>query len=187
MGLNFKDLVAQEPVLPAEGAAARPQLRHPGQQQGENFELQWQMLRVQFPPQQGCDAGLDLKDRGMRFKPAVPLPEFLAARAKAARVRMRAGGGAMNFKNMSKAKRKRVKQHTKLARAAAAAPSDAAESFLFPSHVPRCRLFLCYHSDVQPDGQLPAVHAEIDPFRPLAQSAAEFEAAFSGHRCCCAA
>jgi hypothetical protein len=180
--LNFKDRVVQEPALPAQGAAASPQLRRPGQQQGENFELQWQMLRVEFPPavQDGPDAGIDLKDRGMRFKPAVPCPEFLA-HAKAASAA--AAAYHVDFKKTTKSQRKRAKQRAKLARAADPGASAEHPSFLSPCDIPRARLFLCYHCDVQQDDkQLPSVHMEIDPFLPLVESLAEFDKRCSGQR-----
>jgi len=180
--LNFKDRVVQEPALPAQGAAASPQLRRPGQQQGENFELQWQMLRVEFPPavQDGPDAGIDLKDRGMRFKPAIPCPEFLA-HAKAASVA--AAEHHVDFKKTTKSQRKRAKLRARLARAADPGPSAEHPSFLSPCDIPRARLFLCYHCDVQQDDtQLPSVHMEIDPFLPLSESLAEFDKRCSGQR-----
>jgi hypothetical protein len=85
-----------------------------------------------------------------------------------------ADAGRKNSKNMTKCQKQKAKLRLKLVRA------DLAQCpiFLSPGDIPRARLFLCHHSDVQDDAQLPPLRMEIDPLRPLAQSIAQFEAKF---------
>jgi len=183
--LNLKDLVPQE--LPAVAAAPPPQRRHPGQQ-GENFEdqLKWKELGVKFPPPQdvwsSCD---DLEGAGLRFKPAVPSAEF-TSRAKKDSAPKAGGGAAAQFKGMSKGAKKRAKLRAKRSSAAdSAGDADAdacdVDSFLRPCDIARARLFLCFDADVK-DGKLPPQHMEVDALQPLADSIAEFEKKFSGHK-----
>jgi hypothetical protein len=121
--------------------------------------------------QYGVDVGTDLKGQGLRFIPAVPFPQF-EARLKAASAARAANAGRSNFRNMTKCQKQKAKLRSKLARA------DFAQypSILSPGDISRVRLFLCYNSDVLEDAQLPPVHMEIDPLRPLAVSIVEFDA-----------
>jgi hypothetical protein len=177
VGLNRRNLVVQDSEAAVAGAAAeRQQLRR---QPDDQAVFLWQTLRVNFPPlAQGNDFHIDVKGQGIRFKPAVPCPEFEALQSlPAAR-----GGGVSHSKKMSKGQKKKARQLAKRAQAADPNPSAESPEFLSPCDIPRVRLFLCYHSDVERDGNLPSKHLEIDPARPLDDSISEFEKKFSGHR-----
>jgi hypothetical protein len=176
-GLNCGNHIVQESELHVEAAAPdRPQLRR----QPPEHAVPWQILRVNFPPLgEGNDFCVDLKGHGKRFRPAQPCPEFQARKFSSAAA---AGGGVAQFKKLSKGQKKKAKQMAKRAQDAPANPPDESSVFLSPCDIPRVRLFLCYHSDVESGGNVPSRHFEIDPFRPLAESISEFEVKFSGHR-----
>jgi len=179
--LNFKDLVAQE--LPVAAVVLPPQRRHPGQQ-GENFEdqLKWKELGVKFPPpQDSVSSCVNLEGHGLRFTPAVPCADFVSRTKKG--TPKGAGGAAAQFQGMSKSKKKSAKLRAKRTSSDAAADAEGSEveTFLKPCDIARARLFLCFDSDVK-DGKLPVVHMEVDPLHPLAESIAEFEKKFSGHK-----
>jgi hypothetical protein len=180
-GLNCRNHIVQESELHVEAAVPdRPQLRR----QPTEHAVPWQILRVNFPPLgEGNDFCVDLKGHGNRFRPAVPCPEFQVRKFSSAAA---AGGGVAHFKKMSKGQKKKARQIAKRAQTSLtnmfANPPDESSDFLSPGDIPRVRLFLCYHSDVEAGGNLPSKHFEIDPFRPLAESISEFELKFSGHR-----
>jgi hypothetical protein len=183
--LNKKLPFPRQPA--SQGGSARPQLRHPGHQQRDpnaeifdNPEIRAQRIeilpvRVQLAEAQiaHADDGADLKGRGLRFIPAVPLPHF-GARKKAESAFGAADAVRENFKNMTKCQKQKAKLRLKLARA----ELEQFPVFLSPGDIPRARLFLCRRSDVQDDSQLPPLHMEIDPLRPLVQSIADFDAKF---------
>jgi hypothetical protein len=173
--LNCKTRVQEE--LPAAEAPAPPQLRLSGQQQ--NFEVDWKELTLARPP---CDHDSftlkNLDGHGFRFKAAVPSAQF-TSKAKQNSALKSQGGAAKqsSLLGMSKSAKKRAKQRAKRTSAeiagSSAQESDAAV-LLQPCDIARVRLFLCFHSDVH-NGKLPAIHLEIDPRRPLADSISEFE------------
>jgi hypothetical protein len=178
--LNKKHPFPRQPA--SQGGSARPQLRHPGHQQrvlseedqrAQRFEILPVIFRPNYYQTLHPDNSADLKGRGLRFIPAVPLPQF-GARIQAENAVVAADARRKNFKIMTKCQRQKVKLRLKLARA------DLAQCpiFLSPGEIPRARLFLCHHSDVQDNAQLPLFHLEIDPLRPLEQSIADFNAKF---------
>ena len=176
VGLNCRNLVIQESELPAQGGAAARQ--QPGRQPADQFALDWQMLRVDkvnLGHEKFHDFRADVNEQGIRFKPAVPCSEFDSFQSVSAA----GGGGVFYSTKMSKGQKKKARQK-RIAKAADPNPSAESSHFLSPCHIPRARLFLCYHSDVDQDGNLPPKHLEIDPTRPLNESVSEFEEKFSG-------
>jgi hypothetical protein len=169
--LNSGVLVVQESDV--EAAATPPQFRR---QQSENFEVQWQILNLKFPPPPVSTFHFDFNGLGTQFRPALPNSAFLARQTAS-----QAAGG-VGFKKMTKSQRKRAKQREKLAQATVQAALAQGVDFLSPCDVSRVRLFLCYHGELQPDGSLPAQHLEINAHRTLAESISEFESKFSAQR-----
>ncbi len=181
-GLNCGNRVVQESELEVDGgavaAAAALHRRQPG---AAAPEFLWQMLTVNFPPPAQGDHFYvgNANSHGHRFNPARPCPEFSARKFSSPPAAGSKGSVAVSGK-MSKSQKKRAKQRAKFAEAADSNASDC-PTFLSPCDIPRARLFLCYHSDVQPNGNLPPKHLEIDPLRPLHESISAFETKFSGH------
>ena len=180
-GLNSGNRLVQESELEVDGAvaaAAALQRRQPG---AAAPEFLWQMLTVNFPPPAQADhfCFVNANGHGHRFNPARPCPEFEARKFSSPPAAGSRGSAAVSGK-MSKSQKKRAKQRAKFAEAADSNASDC-PTFLYPCEIPRARLFLCYHSDVQPNGNLPPKYLEIDPLRPLHESISEFETKFSGH------
>jgi hypothetical protein len=175
--LNKKCVLQQPaPLPPAQGGSAQSRAVQSGQGRNpRNEDLKdFEELHVTFPPaevQNGADVAADVKGQGLRFVPAVPIPQF-EARVKAAGAALSADAVRSNFRNMTKCQKQKARLRCKLAR------DDLAQypSILSPGDIPRARFFLCYHADVLKDGQLPAVHIEIDPSRPLAESIDKFDA-----------
>jgi hypothetical protein len=172
--LNSKNPVQQE--LPAAEAPPPPQHRVPGQQ--ENFEVHWKELAVALPLSDHRAFTLQSSEKhGFRFKAAIPSAEFTSRTNRNSALKSQGGAVKQSFHGMSKSQKKRAKARAKKCIAAISADDSDVSDFLQPCDIARVRLFLCFHADVQ-NGNLPAVHMEIDPQRPLAHSIAEFEKKF---------
>jgi len=153
----------QEQAGAGAGAAAAAAAggRRPGQE--ASFESRAKELPVAFPPAPfSMCSSLDSHGFSLRFRSAVPLSHASASAQPSARGK-KAG--------------KRAKSKAFAAAAAAAAELDRDEEGaprLGPADIPRARLFLCHDADVK-DGQLPAVHVEVDACVSLSVAVLEFQ------------
>ena len=107
--LNKKCVLQQPvPLPPAQGGSAQGRAVQSGQ--GRNEDLKdFEELHVTFPPaemQNGADVATDVKGQGLRFVPAVPIPQF-EARVKAAGAALSADAVRSNFRNMTKCQKQK--------------------------------------------------------------------------------